>query len=82
MAVTREEISSWFDRGVIDNQKYMIIVCDTFDHDDYPCFFETLESAKTKAKNPGEMQRVMEIYDLTADKQKQIKMHRCFAFEF
>ena len=38
MAATKDEISSWFDRGVAQKATHMIVVCDTLDHEDYPCF--------------------------------------------
>jgi hypothetical protein len=41
MAASREDIESWFDRGVTDNRKYMIVKCDTFDYEDYPSYCDT-----------------------------------------
>lgn len=38
MAATGKEISNWFERGITDGAAYLIVVCDTFDHDDYPVF--------------------------------------------
>ena len=75
---TRDEISGWFDRGVKQSSAYMIVVCDTFDHDDYPVYTSDVESARAKVKSPGEMQRVMEVYDLKADKAEQMAERRAF----
>jgi hypothetical protein len=41
----------------------MIVVCDTFNYDDYPVFTTTDSACLERYKNPGEMQRVMEVYD-------------------
>jgi len=78
MAATRQDLEQWFYEGVKYDQKYMVVVCDTFDYEDYPCYFETKTMAAEKVANPGDMQRVMEVYDLNADKDLQMKMHRAW----
>jgi len=79
MAATREEISSWFDRGISQNATHMIVVCDTFDHDDYPVFATGDNDTKEKFKHydGNNMQRVMEVYSLHADKQEQLSLRHC-----
>ena len=78
---TRDEISRWFDRGVEQGGRYMLVICDTFDHEDYPSYFDTDADARKTADKPGEMQRLMEAYDLQADKASQMQARRanCFA---
>jgi len=79
MAATRNDISEWFDRGINLQAKYMVVLCDTFDWEDYPCFFNSAEAAQCKKAAPGLMQKVMEIYDLLADKNEQMNKHRVMA---
>ena len=62
---TRGMISEWFDRGVADGAKHMLVICDTFDHDDYPVFTKTDFDCLLKYKNPGEMQRVIQVIETT-----------------
>lgn len=76
MPTTKQDISEWFDRGVKDGQSHMIIVCDTFDYCDYPSYAKTKEQAENILKTPGEMQRVMEVYNLSMDKEKQLNTFR------
>ena len=38
MATTQMDIKNWFDQGVKDGATYLIVVCDTFDHSDYPAY--------------------------------------------
>lgn len=76
MAATRQEIDGWFDRGVAQKALHMLVVCDSFDYDDYPVFTNTDDECLQKYKYPGEMQRVMEVYDLRADKSEQMN-ERC-----
>lgn len=78
MAASREEISRWFDEGVADGKDYMLVVCDTFDWDDYPVFETTdtgclIEYHRLHNQN---MQRVMEVYDLRKPKAEQIAAFR------
>ena len=76
MAATRQDIEGWFDRGVAQKARHMIVVCDSFDYDDYPVFTTTDDECLQRYKNPGEMQRVMEVYDLRADKAEQMNERR------
>lgn len=45
--------------------KYLVIMCDTFDWVDYACFCNTKEEVHEKLTNPGHMQKVMEIYEIS-----------------
>jgi len=73
------EISDWFDRGVTDEQSFMLVVCDTFDYENYPVYVATVDEAREIKDSPGNMQKVMEIYNLHADKFLQLELHRCWA---
>lgn len=78
---TRGEISNWFDRGVAEGAAFMIVACDTFDWDDYPVFVppaDDLQSSVARYNGPN-MQKVMEVYDLNADKETQLNKGRCRA---
>jgi len=72
----KEMIKEWFDKGVAQNAKFMLVVCDTYDHDDYPVYAMTLEEAWQRYHSPGDMQRVMEVYDLQMDQNAQLNQHR------
>lgn len=76
MAATRDEISSWFDEGAKNGSRHMLVVCDTFDYDDYPVFTNTDNDCMMSYRNPGKMQRVMEVYDLRKDKITQMNERR------
>lgn len=76
MTATYEDISGWFDRGVKQGATHMLVVCDTFDYDDYPVFAYNEAEARQHARCPGEMQRVMEVYNLKLDKQTQLDSPR------
>jgi hypothetical protein len=80
MAAARDEIRAWFEEGVKQGATHMIVVCDTFDHDDYPVFVAEGEDVRKMAASYDgkEMQRVMEVYKLSADMSEQLSQHRVF----
>jgi len=75
-----KEISEWFDEGIRDEKSFMVITCDTFDHSDYPVYFDNPIQAKEHWNKPGNMQRNMEFYDLHRDKAEQLSRQRNYEF--
>lgn len=73
---TKEEISGWFDRGIREGATHLVVVCDTFDWDDYPVFCNNDDEVRKRVYSPGEMQKVMEVYDLRQSKAEQMNEHR------
>jgi hypothetical protein len=76
MGTTVTMLNEWFDRGVKDKQRWMVIICDTFDYDDFPCYFKDDEIEKclmkiSNAQSGKNMQQLMEVYDLDMPKDKQ-----------
>lgn len=59
-------LREWFIRGMKEKAAYMLVVCDTFDYEDYPVYV-------AKGKDPHvavseyskDMQKVMEVYNLS-----------------
>lgn len=82
MAASREDIRDWLRRGKGKGATHMVVVCDTFDHDDYPVFVMPGEDARKKADeyNGKNMQRVMEVYNLGMDIDTQMAEHRAFNY--
>ncbi len=82
MATTVDEIRGWLKEGKRRRATHVIVVCDSFDFDDYPVYVKKSEDVKDKyqeyldGKHP--MQRVMEIYSLKKDLEPQIKEKRAF----
>ena len=74
---TKEDISVWFDRGLEQKSKYMLVMCDTWDYSDYPVFCDAQECLG-RYNHPGEFTRVMEVYALDQDKEEQLNRKRCF----
>lgn len=79
---TREDISGWFDRGVENGATHMIVVCDTFDYDDYPVYVSPEEDVRQKVKDYSvNMQKVMEVYSMKHNKESQLNETRAFHYD-
>lgn len=80
MAASREDISDWFDRGVAEGADHMIVVCDTYDHEDYPVMTkgDAMFWRSHREHDGANMQRIMEVYDLHRDKAEQMEMRRAY----
>jgi len=80
MGTTVEDIKGWLKRGADEGATHLIVACDTFDYSDYPVFVSPTESVAEKAAehNGKNMQKVMEVYDLSMDLDKQLAEPRAF----
>lgn len=75
MGTSVQEIKRWFERGVEDNATHMIVVCDTFDWEDFPVYVsenEDFYSVYNKYTGGQNMARIMEVYDLHMNKEEQL----------
>lgn len=79
MSTTLEKIRKWLTEGWRQEAKYLIVVCDTYDHSDFPVYAtDDADVLKKHAENDNEdaMLRVMEVYDLSVDVGPQLREHR------
>ena len=79
---TSEDISLWFDHGRNQKATHLIVVCDTYDHEDYPVYVKSTEDVRqvfAHYSGPN-MQKVMEVYNLSKDKETQLRQSRSFNF--
>lgn len=72
MAATRQDLRRWFEQGVNSNHQFMIVVCDTFDWEDYPVYCNPVDFAEHYKQSTSNMQKVMEVYDLSLDPDQQL----------
>jgi len=78
MAATKEDIQRWIEEAKEENATHMIVVCDTYDYDDYPVNVLPGDDLKEKVAeyNGKNMQKIMEVYDLSADIDEQLNSYR------
>ena len=63
---TQEDVNRWKEEGRKKNATHLIVVCDTFDYEDYPVYVlegEDFETVKKKY-NRVDMQKIMEVVNL------------------
>jgi len=60
----------WLKQGKQEGALWLVVVCDEFDWSSYPCFEKTEEDMRKLVANPGQMQKVMEVYDLRRTRKK------------
>ena len=69
MGTSVSTLKSWFERGVAQEATHMIVVCDTFDWDDYPVYILPDEDKSVRERynefNGKNMQKVMEVYKIS-----------------
>jgi hypothetical protein len=82
MATTQDDIRAWFKDGQKKKATHMIIVCDTFDHGDFPVYVMPDERVILRAEEERNkpMQKVMEVYKLSDPVEEQVCLPRCFRY--
>lgn len=60
----------------------MVVVCDTFEYDDYPVYVKQDENVREvyEKYNGPNMQKVMEVYNLKMGLEEQLAKPRVFNF--
>ena len=78
MWTTREQIRQWLIHGQALNATHVIIACDTFDHEDYPIYVQSTDNINEKIKEYDwkNMQKIMEVYNLSMDIEVQLAEQR------
>jgi len=80
---TKEDIRGWLKRAKKEKATHMLVVCDSFDYEDYPVFVmkgeDVHEVIKEKCRSDN-MQRLMEVYNLSKDLEKQLNEQRSFNY--
>lgn len=72
---TPDQIREWLEQGQDLKATHVIVVCDTFDYEDYPVYVKPGQDVrKIAAEHDGpNMQKVMEVYNLSLDIEQQLK---------
>ena len=88
---TRQMIKGWLNdpnRGKIygntlEDITHMLVVCDTFDWEDYPVYVTKDEDVRKKYDeyNGPNMQKVMEVYSYSHNLEDQLNEGRAFHYD-
>lgn len=74
MGITVQDLKTWYDHGVKAKATHMIVVCDTFDYEDFAVYIEKGQNFYSKYNeytNGKNMARIVEVYDLSLPFNKQ-----------
>ena len=79
---TQDDIRGWFERGQEQKATHMIVVCDTFSYEDYPVYVSESEDVRKKVDEykGKNMQKIMEVYNLSMDVEEQMSQGRSFNY--
>lgn len=78
MAANKQQIELWLKRDDAAGNDYMLVVHDTFSGDDYPAYVSKGELEQSIVQYSGEMQKVMEVYDLSLDIPAQLEEYQAW----
>lgn len=79
MGTSKEQIKRWLTEAQKSGASHVIVVCDTYDWDDYPVPVTQGElSQKLDYYRNASMQKIMEVYNLSMDLDEQLAEHRAW----
>jgi hypothetical protein len=83
MATSQGDILRWLKEGKSQGATHLLVVCDTFAHEDYPVYVKPGEDVRECARvyDGANMQRLMEVYALHLDWKQQLGEFRSFHYE-
>lgn len=78
MGTTVDDIRRWLQRGKDEGATHVIVMCDTFDYDDYPVNVMPNQDAReiVNERDGKNMAKLVEVYNLSMDWEEQIAEFR------
>lgn len=76
----KTEIREWLERGKTKKATHVVVKSDDFSHEYYPLFCYSKEQAEAQARTNDNMQRTVEVYDLSKDWDEQLAAGRVWNF--
>lgn len=78
MATLVTDIADWFDSGVAQRATHLVVICDTPAWEGSPVYVMQGENARQKIEEISRRSEteIVEVYDLSMDKQAQLQERR------
>lgn len=78
-----DKLRAWLLEGKAQGATHVIIVCDTFDHEDFPVYVKADQDVRKffDEWSNKQMHKVMEVYSLKQDIESQLAEDRAFHFD-
>lgn len=75
---SKQDIKEWLEEGIKQKATHMLVVCDTYDYEDYPVYVKSSEQITEVMKRftSENMQRIMEVYNLSLNLEQQLNTKR------
>lgn len=82
MKTSTDLIRTWLQEGKEDKATHVAVFSDDFSHEYYPVSYHSREAAQAgvREKDGKNMQRVIEVYNLSMDWNKQLRADRSFNY--
>ena len=80
MAASLSDLRSWFNKGVADGYTHMAVFMDIMDYEDYPSYYDIMNTPDIKAEVAKNPERLMEVYDLRMSREAQMAEGRAFHY--
>ena len=80
MGTTKDDIRGWIERGKRNGASHVIVVCDTFDWEDFPVEVtpqQEVQAVLAEYRN-NDCYRIMEVYKMSLDLESQLSEHRAY----
>lgn len=83
MATSQNDIREWLQRGKDQGATHMVVVCDTFDWEDFPVYVMPGNNVRKVAEqyNGPNMTKLMEVYSINKPWDPQINTPRAFEYD-
>jgi hypothetical protein len=81
MAASKNDIKDWLDDGKRQGAAFMVVVCDTYDWEDFAVYVmpgEDIHEVVAGYSNPNQMLKVMEVYSYNQSLEAQLNQHRAY----
>lgn len=80
MATTKADIEGWLVSAKEEKATHLIVVCDSFDYEDYPVYVLKGQDVRkvVESYHGKNMQRVMEVYNLSKPLKAQLAEERAY----
>ena len=78
MGTTKRDIREWLKKGKDEGATHVIVMCDTFEYEDYPVMVMPGQDIRKEAndRDGKNMAKLMEVYNLSIDWEEQLEEHR------
>lgn len=79
MPTTKPDIYRWLQSARSQGKSHVVVVVDTFSHEDYPIYTDNPRAEATRVQGTGD--RVMEVYSVNQDWHHQLAEVRAFHYD-